>query len=148
MKKGFTLIEVLIYLGIFSSVLIFLFLSAFNFLKYRDQDFYLNQLTKETIFLQKKIYFYLNGSSDFQLITFSASTTLSISKGTDYQISLKNGIFYLNSVPLSSSNFDFSSTTFEIISGTKKGIKIILQGKVKNKPKIESPSIELIYFLK
>jgi prepilin-type N-terminal cleavage/methylation domain-containing protein len=80
MKKGFTLIEVLIYLGIFSSVLIFLFLSAFNFLKYRDQDFYLNQLTKETIFLQKKIYFYLNGSNDFQITTSSTSTVLSIFK--------------------------------------------------------------------
>jgi prepilin-type N-terminal cleavage/methylation domain-containing protein len=148
MKKGFTLIEVLIYLGIFSSVLIFLFLSAFNFLKYRDQDFYLNQLTKETIFLQKKIYFYLNGSNDFQITTSSTSTVLSIFKSTNYQISLQNGIFYLNSIPLSSSNFDFSSTTFEIISGTKKGIKINLQGKVKDKPKIKSLSIELIYFLK
>jgi len=145
MKTGFTLIEVLLYLGIFSSVLIFVFLSALNFLKYHQQDFYLNQLNKEIIFLQKKIFYYLNGSNDFQLTN---SQTLSIFRETNYLLSLQDGIFYLNSIPFSSANFDFSSSTFEMIAGTKKGIKIKLKGKVKNKPKIESMPLEVIYFLK
>ncbi len=154
--KGFTLIEIIIYLTIVSLFLSFLFVSIFNFFNYRSYYFYFNELNKELVFLNKKFLFYFQSSNDFNITTSTLTTTIAISRNNDpnlVKIYLNNGVFYIernnNLFQLSSSKFDFSSSTFEILTGNKKGIKINLIGKLREylnqKTKL---NIEFIYYLK
>jgi type II secretory pathway pseudopilin PulG len=151
MTKAFTLIEVVIYIAIVSVVLFFLLMSSLNLINYQEKVFYFTQLNKEINFISRKFLFYLNGSSDLAIITSSNSTEVKIFYySTSTSIILQNGSFYLKKnilVPLTSSHFDFSSTTFAILTGQKKGIQIFFRGNVKEQPKLKS-ELELNFFIK
>jgi prepilin-type N-terminal cleavage/methylation domain-containing protein len=113
MSKGFTLIEVLIYLALFTIVIGGGMVATYQIIQSADAGNNHIIMEEEANFLLRKINWALTGWTVPSDITVtSSSLTINKSGGQVFTYDSTNGILNLNSVPLNSSNTKVTALTF------------------------------------
>jgi len=134
-NKGFVLIEIIIYVALFSIMIGGLLVSVFNIMQNsRSTE---NKITSESemTFVVKKIDWLLTGASDFSVV----SGTLKVTKDDQETYVAKNDTEIdfcgnssctLNKFPITTINAKVDELTFTAITGTPKGmsVKIVIDG--------------------
>lgn len=155
-KKGFTLIELIIYLAIASFLVTSLILIFLNLINSQQKNFYSDYLNKEKLFLRKKILWLLEESTDFTLTTSTNFFEISFYNPAWSQpqvLSLNQGRIYLNGNFLTSRYFDYSFSNVEVLNPrtlNPKGLKIFLQPNYTSYLNISKPikPLEIIFYYK
>ena len=113
-KKGFTLIETLVYLGLFSFIMVALLASAFNLFRNMDRTETKAMLQEEGDFLLSKIDWALTGASNVTSPAVgSPSNTLTLTKeGSSLTFSLNGTDLQLEGVILNNSNVKVTTASF------------------------------------
>ena len=140
-KHGFTLIETVIYIGLFSFMLGGMLQSAFALMQSADVESANVQINEEMSFVMHKIDWMLSGVQDIQSPTgLPASYTLKIAKYNfafnPLTLSSQNGVLTLSrgsggAVPLTTSNVTLDKALFTYItpdplSGMTAGVQIVI----------------------
>lgn len=141
MKKGFTLIETIIYIALLSFLLGGILQSAFWLIQSAENESATVQTAEEIDFVEHKLDFLLSGISDIQSPTGAQiSQTLQVTKydfaGNPIVITSKNGVLTLSrsgtsAVALTSSNIHIDAANFSylpanIAAGTSAGIQSVI----------------------
>lgn len=159
MKKAFSLIEILIYLGIILLILTSLILMIINFLQSNLNKFFANLLVREANFLSKKINYFLNLSSAFKLTTSTGYFKLEFISSTSLpNFVLNQGRIYLeqdsNLIPLTSQYFNYASSSVMVLGSSLinsyRGIKLSIIAKIQQglNIKADPSSFETVYYAK
>lgn len=130
MKKGFTLIETLIYIALFTILLGAGFSTAFNLIQSGESLGYKTVTNSELDFVLRKFDWATTGASSFNIISsnelsisrYSSPTTIGFrfnSSSNPKSIEIKEGA---NWMPLTTVNVEVSDFKFQNISGTPTGI--------------------------
>lgn len=129
-NKGFTLIESLIYIALFTLILSGGFATAYNLIEGTDRLNTRTVIIEESNFVLRKINWVLNGA---ETVTVPSSNTLEVTKfdGKEYEITLDGTVIEMSevggetNVPLTTENVEVLSLNFEYLpadSGSPAGI--------------------------
>lgn len=129
-NKGFTLIESLIYIALFTLILSGGFATAYNLIEGTDRLNTRTVIIEESNFVLRKINWVLNGA---ETVTVPSFNTLEVTKfnGKEYEITLDGTVIEMSevggetNVPLTTENVEVLSLNFEYLpadSGSPAGI--------------------------
>lgn len=131
-----------------------------SLLKSSIDQFFFHQLTREVIFLKKKIEYFLNYSSGFRIATSTGYFRLEfISNHSLPNLVLEGGRISLRrggeNTYISSQYFNYASSSLIGLGninqdGSYRGIKLVLVGKVNDDLKIRATpfSVEIVHYSK
>ena len=124
MNKGFALIEMVVYIGLFSIVIGGGMVATYQIMESTNAGTSHVILQEEANFLLRKINWALTGAK----IANPSGTTLNITKydGTTYVFNLDSGNLMLNGTPLNSSSISVSELNFSSpgTNGVKTSFKL------------------------
>lgn len=121
MRKGFTVMELLIFVAIFSIVMVAFITILVAVTRVQTQQFSENEVTQQSQFLLQQLQYYVEGSSLIQEVTNTATTTLELRMANPAldptYITLSSGTIYLQqgtstAQPLTSPRVSISGLTF------------------------------------
>ena len=136
MQKGFTLIEVIIYIALFSLLMGTAFVTAFQLIDGSGKLGVKNTVQEEGNFVMRKINWALTGAENFTIPFGGDELTIERYTGPDVEIKLGSGAdvgkILMDGIPLTTENVQVTSLQFTQVGTNPVGVLTTIKIKTVN----------------